>query len=203
LVHRRFPKEIVPQATRWHSADRPNPRAPARPNCSPTDVGFLLLDSSARVLCANTEARLILCYPAARQRAERSDQMLAKALGDLLADALNLPAQTEWWMQLTSGRRRYRCRVIAITVRREKRTVLLLERAASRPAAVFHLGDAHRFTPREREAVHLLAVGLTNKEIAERMRVSVNTVKAFIRLVMRKVGVGTRTGIIGRLTQMD
>jgi DNA-binding NarL/FixJ family response regulator len=41
--------------------------------------------------------------------------------------------------------------------------------------------------------------GFTNKQIATRMGVSVNTVKTFIRVVMVKVGASTRTGIIGAL----
>jgi DNA-binding NarL/FixJ family response regulator len=47
--------------------------------------------------------------------------------------------------------------------------------------------------------VTLLARGLTNKEIGARMGVSVNTVKAFIRSVMLKLGVTTRAGIVGCL----
>jgi len=47
--------------------------------------------------------------------------------------------------------------------------------------------------------VTLLANGLTNKEISARMGVSVNTVKAFMRSVMLKVGVTTRAGVVGRL----
>jgi DNA-binding CsgD family transcriptional regulator len=74
-----------------------------------------------------------------------------------------------------------------------------IERATSEPNA--HIGSPveRRLTPRERETVNLLAGGLTNKEISARMGVSVNTVKAFIRSVMLKLGVTTRPGIVGRL----
>jgi DNA-binding CsgD family transcriptional regulator len=44
-----------------------------------------------------------------------------------------------------------------------------------------------------------LLEGLTSKEIADRMGISPNTVKAFIRLVMVKMNVSTRSGIIGRI----
>jgi DNA-binding CsgD family transcriptional regulator len=47
--------------------------------------------------------------------------------------------------------------------------------------------------------VEFLLEGFTSKEIAERMKISPNTVKAFIRLVMVKMGVSTRSGIIGKL----
>jgi DNA-binding CsgD family transcriptional regulator len=44
-----------------------------------------------------------------------------------------------------------------------------------------------------------LLQGLTSKEIAARMSISPNTVKAFLRLVMVKMGVSTRSGIVGRV----
>jgi DNA-binding CsgD family transcriptional regulator len=41
--------------------------------------------------------------------------------------------------------------------------------------------------------------GLTSKEIAERMKISPSTVKAFLRLVMVKMSVSTRSGIVGKV----
>ena len=60
-------------------------------------------------------------------------------------------------------------------------------------AAAFHL------TEQERETVGFLVEGLTSKEIAQHMNISPNTVKAFIRLVMIKMGVTTRAGIVGKI----
>jgi DNA-binding NarL/FixJ family response regulator len=40
---------------------------------------------------------------------------------------------------------------------------------------------------------------LTTKEIAHRMSVSPNTIKQFVKLTMSKMGVTTRSGIIGKL----
>jgi DNA-binding CsgD family transcriptional regulator len=85
--------------------------------------------------------------------------------------------------------------------RHSREIAALTERAASERRA--HVGSCaeHRLTPREQEAVTLLANGLTNKEISARMGVSVNTVKAFLRSVMLKFDVTTRAGIVGRLLQ--
>ena len=58
-----------------------------------------------------------------------------------------------------------------------------------------------RLTPREQETLELLAIGLTNKEIADRMKISANTVKSFLKLLMIKMGVSTRSGIVGRSLQ--
>jgi len=47
--------------------------------------------------------------------------------------------------------------------------------------------------------VQFLREGFTSKEIAQRMNISPNTVKAFIRLVMVKMGASTRSGIVGMI----
>jgi DNA-binding CsgD family transcriptional regulator len=61
------------------------------------------------------------------------------------------------------------------------------------------MSEQFALTERERETVELLLQGLTSKEIAIRMNISPNTVKAFLRLVMVKMGVSTRSGIVGRV----
>jgi DNA-binding NarL/FixJ family response regulator len=182
---------------------RSDPRASARLKWAPAGVGFLLVDFSGRVVCANADARQILSYPAAQRRPEADHRMLAKRIGKLLAGSLHVSSRAEWSTQLTSGRRRYRCRAIPVALQGQRHTVLLIERTASKLQALSHSFDEYHLTPREQETAALLATGLTNKEIAARMGVSVNTVKAFIRFVMLKVGVSTRTGIIGCLTRMD
>jgi len=57
----------------------------------------------------------------------------------------------------------------------------------------FHL------TRREREALEHLLEGLSSKEIANRMNVSPNTVKVFLRLIMVKMGVSSRSGIVVKI----
>jgi DNA-binding NarL/FixJ family response regulator len=48
-------------------------------------------------------------------------------------------------------------------------------------------------TEREREVLDLLAQGLTNKEIAERLFITPNTVKRHLKAVFEKLGVHTRS----------
>ena len=50
--------------------------------------------------------------------------------------------------------------------------------------------------------VKLLLQGLTSKEIAVKMSISPNTVKAFLKLAMAKVGASNRTALIARLFDM-
>ena len=54
-------------------------------------------------------------------------------------------------------------------------------------------GQAEGLTVRESEVVALIALGLSNKEIATRAYLSINSVKSYIRSAYRKMGVATRS----------
>ena len=68
-----------------------------------------------------------------------------------------------------------------------------LQRLILQTSQEFHL------THREQEVLGLLIMGLTNKEIADRMGISANTVKGFVRLVMLKMGTSGRSGIVAKV----
>jgi DNA-binding NarL/FixJ family response regulator len=57
-------------------------------------------------------------------------------------------------------------------------------------------GPRGTLTPREQEVLRELALGLSNREIAARLLVSEDTVKAHLRRTYRKLGVSTRGGAI-------
>jgi DNA-binding CsgD family transcriptional regulator len=59
----------------------------------------------------------------------------------------------------------------------------------------------YRLTKREQEALGGIALGLTTKELADRMQVSPNTVKSFVRLITVKMGVSSRAEIMVRLLE--
>jgi DNA-binding CsgD family transcriptional regulator len=77
--------------------------------------------------------------------------------------------------------------------------VLMMERRSNGAVKLAEVAERFGLTAREQETVQLLLQGLTSKEIAQRMQISPNTVKAFIRLVMVKMNVSTRSGIIGKI----
>jgi DNA-binding NarL/FixJ family response regulator len=60
--------------------------------------------------------------------------------------------------------------------------------AKGRPEAL----RAVRMTPREREVIDLIAEGLSNKEIAGRLRIAPYTVRSHVRNVMEKLMLHTR-----------
>lgn len=170
-------------------------------------VGFVLLDASLRVLYANSEAVRILAYPATPTTQQALDPYVAKKIRAQLESCWPPPAQPAL-TELSSGRRRYLCRAFALGLESESpfttaafqpSIAALIERGNRAFAELAQVGDQYHLTPREREAMALLLHGLTSKQIAARMRVSPNTVKAFLRLIMLRMGVSTRSGIVGKI----
>jgi DNA-binding NarL/FixJ family response regulator len=101
-----------------------------------------------------------------------------------------------------SGRRRYLCRSFRVSTAkgntRPPLVAILMERHSQPHAGILEMTRRFHLSPRESETVQHLTKGLTTKEIAQRMRVSPNTVKQFIRLTMTKMSVSTRSGILGK-----
>jgi DNA-binding CsgD family transcriptional regulator len=81
----------------------------------------------------------------------------------------------------------------------EPAIVLLLEREAQPFFDMPHAAAEFDLTPREQETVEHLLRGLTTKEIADRMKISPSTVNAFLRLVMVKIGVNSRSAVVHRI----
>lgn len=55
--------------------------------------------------------------------------------------------------------------------------------------------DLDRLTPREREVAVLVAEGLTNREIGERLYISVQTAETHVKRVLTKLGLHSRTQV--------
>src|SRR2546426_3204311 len=164
------------------------------------NLGFLLLASDLRPLYVNPEATQILAYPDTPQSIGPLDSFLLRKIRALFFANGN---EGQFASEFLSGRRRYLCRVYCVSPPSNNAPdhpalAVLLERSsrtsfdASEISARFHL------TPREQETLEYLIEGLTNKEIGHRMNISPNTVKGFLKLIMMKLGVSTRSGVIGK-----
>jgi DNA-binding CsgD family transcriptional regulator len=63
--------------------------------------------------------------------------------------------------------------------------------------------DGVRLTPREREVIDLIAEGLSNRAIGERLHISVHTVKSHLRNIMDKLTLNSRLQIAAYVHQRD
>lgn len=58
-------------------------------------------------------------------------------------------------------------------------------------------------TPREAEVLRLIASGLSNREIAAQLHLSVNTVKMYASQLYRKLGASRRTEAVARARELN
>ena len=167
----------------------------------PSVAGFLLLDSSFKPIYFNNEAIHILAYPERPQKMKSIGPYLANKIGPDLRNRRS-SNQSPFLNEFMSGKRRYLCWAFSLNPHSKSSFLatiaLLIVRRVQKTVEFSQMAEECRLTPREQEAVEFLMQGLTSKEIAVRMKISPNTVKAFFRLVMVKMGVSTRSGIMGK-----
>lgn len=165
--------------------------------------GFILLDTKLRPVAYNSEAIQILSFPTKPDRIKQVPLFLYDKIRSNLLNG-GSAEMPEFVRECKAGRRNYSCRAFRIdcaSVGESKMPIsfaIILERHGSSAAALSDLARQFELTARECETVALLLEGLTSKEIATRMSISPNTVKAFLRLVMVKMDVSTRSGIVGK-----
>ena len=184
------------------------PRAVPSQSCSPG--AMLLPHASLCPVAYNREALQILVFPQLPEEFAHPSAALARQIG---ARLLSRPSRgiRRFVAEFQSGNRTYHCRTLNVSFDGDKKassgqttTLVLLERQAS-PVRQMQRQAWERFglTPRERQMVELLIEGMTTKEMAQTLQLSPNTIKSFLRLVMAKMGVSTRSGIVGKLLEND
>lgn len=167
--------------------------------------GFLLANDSQNLIFANSDAVSILSYPG--PITQDVVGIFERRIRPLLVSAGPVPSTQNGHslIKFKSGRRTYICQVFLLTgggkSAKEKLTLLMLERGTSKRLALCQVAEQYHLTHREQQAVALLLQGLTNKEMAESMGVSANTVKAFLRIATVRMGVSSRSGIITKILE--
>ena len=164
-----------------------------------SEMGWLLLDAAFEPIYANDDVVELLTYPQSPREIESLDRFVAEQIRSVVFNDRSSPAP-----EFLSGKRRYRCQAFSVkssSADPSDATVVLFERGPRESIDVAQLAAAFHLTEREQEIVGFLVKGLTSKAIAARMHISPNTVKAFLRLVMVKMGVSTRAGIVGKIVK--
>lgn len=168
-------------------------------------AGIILVNHTGTPVYFNAEAIKVLSYCGRSKPGGGTLDFLPSEIRSMLLSLWKsdgAPVATGW----KSGRRRYLCRAFALSptagARFDRIAALVLERENSGAPSISEAAEQFNLTEREQQTVGLLTLGLTSKEIATRMNVSPNTVKTFFRLVMTKMGVNTRAGIVGKIARM-
>jgi DNA-binding CsgD family transcriptional regulator len=172
---------------------------------APTARGVMLVDAGFRVVASNPEVLQILTFPECPEQINDLDGWVANRLGSNLEQRHSSSGMAG---EVRSARRTYLCRSFLLdpvvspkdkSAQSGRLQIVMIERKSHEATSIGEVSERFGLTPRERETVEYLLEGYTSKEIAQRMNISANTVKAFIRLVMTKMGVSTRSGIVGKV----
>ena len=164
------------------------------------EEGLVVLTMSLEPIGADEGAAAILNIPCAVGEASvlSLPENIREALGRNKDDLFSAK------MNFRIGKDAYNCR--AFLMQRQNEDIepmiaLHMQRDTSVPNAIDIVASQYHLTEREQEVLRGIAIGLTSKETAERMNISPNTVKSFLRIIMIKMGAATRSGIVGKLLE--
>jgi DNA-binding CsgD family transcriptional regulator len=168
--------------------------------------GLVIVDETYRVIALDGGARSILGELEDTPNLPESAGVLPQKLIQMLKSR-DQPGATLAPILIKAGAGEYSCRAFTVEPEAERDSLpmlaLHLKRELSVVDAVHQIGVDYHLTDREQEALIGVSMGLTSKELATRMKISPNTVKAFLRLIMIKMGVTTRAGIVGKLLDQN
>jgi len=184
------------------------PRSLARRKVAPlkSAAGFLVVDFSFNPVSFNGEAVQILGYPDNVENLARSKVLLSEKIRANLVVAPRL-GELAFVEEFRSGRRHYYCRAVLVGSAAKEaphyNIAVLLERGPSGLIPMSKITEQCNLTRREREVLEYLLHGMSSREIASRMNLSPSTVKAFLRLIMLKMGVSSRSAIIVKVLMTE
>src|SRR5467141_3485090 len=175
-------------------------------SASKSAAGFLLLDSSLSIVSFNDEAVRILSYPDNVAILKNSDLLLTETIRSRLITQ-QASGESVFVKQFKSGRRHYFCRAFLSDSHAKEpgqpTTAVLLERGPSGLVLLSQVCQQFKSTQREREVLEYLLQGMSSKVIANRMNLSPSTVKGFVRLIMIKTGVSSRSAIVAKIMMIQ
>jgi DNA-binding CsgD family transcriptional regulator len=189
-------------------------------NMIPAPNAFLIYRPEVKitkeVVFQNQEASKILSYPAASAKAtEPLPEILSlcakwknllkkkhKSMVESGNDSGHEQGSTPIFLELIkSGRRRYVVRGMVLVgqeseTEQEANYLFLLDRISPEKINIPLIARQWQLSPREQDLVRLLLEDRSNKEIAHILELSINTVKAYLKMLMRKLNASSRAGIV-------
>jgi DNA-binding CsgD family transcriptional regulator len=170
------------------------------------DNGIILTDLSLTPIAIDSGAVAILNDVSHCNDASGSEGSIPREI----ADAFRNRAGNDWsglQIHFSGARFEYHCTMYQVDpqngILRQPLVTLYLHRNGSAHDTVLQIATRCGLTPREGEVMTEICAGLTSKEVAQRMRISPNTVKTYVHSIMVKLGVTTRAAIVGTLLRYD
>ena len=164
--------------------------------------GLILLDAALRPIASDEGAARILVSQTTHSKVQSGlplplpPEVVTCIQTRIAGDTTSATAQ------FVAGNRRYKCQVYALTPQdlfSPNVIAVHMETEADLNDPIAEIAAEYDLTDRERVALKGIAMGLTTKELATYMNIKENTVKAFVRLIMLKLGIRNRTAIMARI----
>jgi DNA-binding CsgD family transcriptional regulator len=167
----------------------------------PPDEGVVLVNMSLKLVAFDSGAAALM-KDHCQQRGKQESFTIPEEILSLLRKRKHGNGSCE---RTTAriGAHQYICRTYSMESQNQPMFLLHLQRDTAATDAVYQMAAEYNLTDREKEALLGLALGLTSKEVAARMKISPNTVKAYVRLIMIKMGVARRAAIVGKLLEYN
>lgn len=170
--------------------------------------GVIVLDRHFTLIAVDRGAGTILSTAAVPDGcAPRSGGVPHTVLTLLSNDTIARNAPVRGYVRI--GQRDYLCRAYYLqstgsapdnTSNCQPVVVIHLSRTATATVTIDEACNTYHLTGREKQILSgLSSMGLTNKELAERLNISCNTVKLFVRILIIKMGVKSRAGLVAKL----
>jgi DNA-binding CsgD family transcriptional regulator len=170
------------------------------------EEGVVLMNFSLQVIACDAGADAILRSHSQRSRTQGVALVIPEEILSLtISYKHGHMASGRTSVQI--GGYQYICRAYVMEPQNRAATqpmvMLHLQRDTAAADAVRQIAREYDLTDREEQALLGLARGLTSREVAEEMDISPHTVKAYVRLIMIKMGVSRRAAIVGKLLEYN
>ncbi len=170
---------------------------------STVDGGLILLDRSLKIVAMDRGASSIL-KDANQPGMQQNGHHLPKEVLDSIRQC-KLTALSSLRIHFRINKNEYMCRTYLMEwlnwLASQPIIAVHLDKLSTSNDAVHDITTKYQLTGREQEVLRGVSLGLSSKTIAYSMDISPNTVKAFLRLIMIKMGVTSRSGIVATMLQ--
>jgi DNA-binding CsgD family transcriptional regulator len=172
-----------------------------------SEAGVLLIDLSLKVVAFDKGAVAILRQPDKLGAYRDVRDCIPREVTELVRKQGAAGARTSTVTYFKIRETRYACRGFWMEPdsgwSQEPIVALHIERNPSLSETLQQISEEYHLTSREQEALSGVLSGLSSKELAGQMRISPNTVKAFLRLIMIKMGVSTRVELFAKILRRN
>lgn len=192
-------------------------------NMIPSPNAFIIYRPEVKIIkevtFQNKEATKILTYPSTSTKGKEPfpdivslcskwKNLLVKKSKEMVEsekDSENKKGSTPLFLKIIrSGRRRYVVRGMVLLAKKseneqEPNYLFLLDRICPEKINIPLIARQWQLSSREQDIVRLLLADRSNKEISHLLGLSINTIKFYLKLLMRKLKVSSRAGIVSYL----